>query len=59
MKTFRDIAEGVETKEQVAFLQREACSQIQGYFVGRPAPIEQYAQLIGRKPAADDKMLAG
>ena len=53
------VAEGVETKEQVAFLKREACSQIQGYFVGRPAPIEQYAQLVGRQPATDAKALAG
>jgi diguanylate cyclase (GGDEF)-like protein/PAS domain S-box-containing protein len=53
------VAEGVETEEQVAFLRREACSQIQGFFVGRPAPIEQYAQLVGRPPAADLKALAG
>jgi diguanylate cyclase (GGDEF)-like protein/PAS domain S-box-containing protein len=53
------VAEGVETKEQVAFLQREACSQIQGYFVGRPAPIDQYAECVGRAPTADAKALAG
>jgi len=53
------VAEGVETKEQVAFLRREACSQMQGYFVGRPAPIERYAELVGRAPAADIRALAG
>jgi diguanylate cyclase (GGDEF)-like protein/PAS domain S-box-containing protein len=53
------VAEGVETKEQVAFLKREACSQIQGYFIGRPAPIEQYSKLVGRTPAADVEALAG
>jgi diguanylate cyclase (GGDEF)-like protein/PAS domain S-box-containing protein len=53
------VAEGVETKEQVDFLQREACSQIQGYFIGRPAPIDRYAVLIGRTLAADVKALAG
>ena len=53
------VAEGVETKEQLALLQREACNQIQGYFVGRPAPIELYAQLVGRVPVADLAALAG
>ena len=41
------VAEGVETKEQLAFLSREACDEIQGYLVGRPAPIESYSELVG------------
>ena len=36
------IAEGVETKEQLAFLARENCDEIQGYLIGRPKPIEAY-----------------
>ena len=44
------IAEGVETKSQLDFLAREACDQVQGYVVGRPLPIEDYADLIGRLP---------
>ena len=42
------VAEGVETEAQLAFLSREACSEIQGYLIGRPQPIEMYAELIGR-----------
>ena len=43
------LAEGVETQEQLAFLSNEACDEVQGYFVGRPFPIDHYAQMIGRE----------
>ncbi len=52
------LAEGVETKEQLAFLTREACNQVQGYLIGRPYPIEQYLELVGR-PAAVKSQVAG
>jgi predicted signal transduction protein with EAL and GGDEF domain len=42
------VAEGVETQEQLSFLADEGCDAVQGYFIGRPAPIGQYAALIGR-----------
>ncbi len=42
------VAEGVETNEQLAFLKREACDEMQGYLVGRPEPIEEYACVVGR-----------
>ena len=45
------VAEGVETEEQLNFLADEQCSEIQGYFVGRPRPIAEYADVVGRKPA--------
>src|SRR5579863_9541429 len=44
------LAEGVETADQLAFLTRESCDEVQGYFVGRPFPIEHYAEIIGREP---------
>jgi diguanylate cyclase (GGDEF)-like protein/PAS domain S-box-containing protein len=43
------IAEGVETAAQLAFLVSEACSEVQGYLIGRPRPIEEQAELVGRK----------
>jgi diguanylate cyclase (GGDEF)-like protein/PAS domain S-box-containing protein len=45
------VAEGVETKEQLAFLASESCDQVQGYFIGKPAPIQQYADLVGHARA--------
>jgi diguanylate cyclase (GGDEF)-like protein/PAS domain S-box-containing protein len=44
------VAEGVETKEQLQFLAGEKCNEVQGYFVGRPKPIAEYAEAVGRKP---------
>jgi diguanylate cyclase (GGDEF)-like protein len=42
------LAEGVETNDQLAFLSREGCNEMQGYLVGRPAKIENYAEVVGR-----------
>jgi diguanylate cyclase (GGDEF)-like protein/PAS domain S-box-containing protein len=41
------LAEGVETKAQLDFLAKERCDEVQGYLIGRPQPIEHYADLIG------------
>jgi EAL domain-containing protein (putative c-di-GMP-specific phosphodiesterase class I) len=49
------VAEGVETEEQRAFLAGEQCSEIQGYLVGRPKPIAEYAAVVGRKPQPSRK----
>ena len=36
------IAEGVETKEQRDWLEREGCLQYQGYYFGRPVPVAAF-----------------
>lgn len=53
------IAEGVETAEQLSFLSREACDQVQGYFVGRPEPIDHYAEIVGRAAPPPAKLAKG
>ena len=35
------ICEGVETEEQVRFLQEIGCSKLQGFYYGRPVPVEE------------------
>jgi diguanylate cyclase (GGDEF)-like protein/PAS domain S-box-containing protein len=43
------VAEGVETREQLSFLTSEDCDAVQGYLIGKPLPIGQYAALVGRR----------
>jgi diguanylate cyclase (GGDEF)-like protein/PAS domain S-box-containing protein len=40
------IAEGVETIEQLAFLQAHGCDEGQGYYFSRPSPAQQFASLL-------------
>jgi diguanylate cyclase (GGDEF)-like protein len=46
------IAEGVETKEQLDFLNRIGCDQYQGYFCSPPVPPAELEALVTRKLAA-------
>jgi diguanylate cyclase (GGDEF)-like protein len=39
-------AEGVETEEQMRFLQAHDCDRVQGYLVARPLPGEQVLELL-------------
>jgi len=38
------IAEGVETNDELRFLQEESCDEVQGYLLGRPAAIGSFRQ---------------
>ncbi|MDB5433140.1 MAG: diguanylate phosphodiesterase [Caulobacter sp.] len=47
------VAEGVETVEQLDFLRAENCAEVQGYHIGRPAPlaaVEGWTSLHGIAP---------
>jgi len=44
------IAEGVETDAELAFLTKETCDEVQGFLIGKPRPIVDYAALIGKEP---------
>lgn len=50
------LAEGVETLGELKFLDAEACEIGQGYYIGRPALIEEFGELTGVvAPAAGSK----
>jgi diguanylate cyclase (GGDEF)-like protein len=51
-------AEGVETAEQLRFLSEESCSEIQGFLIGRPSPIESYSDMVGRGGAVKQRTAA-
>jgi diguanylate cyclase (GGDEF)-like protein len=44
------LAEGVESEEQRAFLNTEACAQAQGFLFGRPAPLSAISHLVYSSP---------
>lgn len=43
------LAEGVETQAQHGVLMKEGCDEAQGYLIGRPLPIAEYADLVGNQ----------
>jgi diguanylate cyclase (GGDEF)-like protein len=45
------VAEGVETRAQIEELQRHGCSEVQGYLIGKPLPIDQYLDIVGASAA--------
>jgi EAL domain-containing protein (putative c-di-GMP-specific phosphodiesterase class I) len=40
------IAEGVETKEQMEYLRRERCDEIQGYIFSKPVTPEEVSEMV-------------
>lgn len=43
------VAEGVETREQLAFLRESGCHTVQGYYFSRPISAEEYAKMLASK----------
>jgi EAL domain-containing protein (putative c-di-GMP-specific phosphodiesterase class I) len=42
----RVVAEGVETREELAFLERHQCDEAQGYYFSRPVAAPDFAKLL-------------
>jgi EAL domain-containing protein (putative c-di-GMP-specific phosphodiesterase class I) len=45
----RTIAEGVETAEQLAFLESRGCDEVQGFLFSRPLPPEQITEMLASR----------
>jgi EAL domain-containing protein (putative c-di-GMP-specific phosphodiesterase class I) len=48
----RVVAEGIETREQLEFLQIHGCPVGQGFYFSRPVPAQEFAKLLERDMAA-------
>jgi EAL domain-containing protein (putative c-di-GMP-specific phosphodiesterase class I) len=53
------IAEGVETESERSFLWQEGCTEIQGFLIGHPLPISDYASLVQGSPGSPQAALTG
>lgn len=42
----RVVAEGVETQDELSFLQSHNCEEAQGYYFSRPVPAQKFAKLL-------------
>jgi diguanylate cyclase (GGDEF)-like protein/PAS domain S-box-containing protein len=54
--SLRVIAEGVETAEELAFLQAHGCEEAQGYYFSRPIPATAFASLLKSRPFIEGAM---
>jgi EAL domain-containing protein (putative c-di-GMP-specific phosphodiesterase class I) len=43
---FTVVAEGVESKEQVDYLRLHSCDQYQGFYINKPMPAEEFADVV-------------
>lgn len=47
------VAQGVETREQAEFLREHACDELQGFYLNRPLPPDEFAKLLLADDAED------
>ncbi|MFW6193626.1 MAG: putative bifunctional diguanylate cyclase/phosphodiesterase [Gemmatimonadota bacterium] len=48
------VAHGVETEEQADFLREQACNQVQGFYFNRPAPADEFREVLRSEQAAEE-----
>ncbi|MHB1075213.1 putative bifunctional diguanylate cyclase/phosphodiesterase [Thiobacillus sp.] len=48
------VAQGVETKEQAEYLLQNACDEFQGFYLNKPVPADQIAELLRMQPERTD-----
>jgi EAL domain-containing protein (putative c-di-GMP-specific phosphodiesterase class I) len=48
------VAQGVETKEQADFVRRNACDVLQGFYLGKPVPADEFAEMVRADARAAD-----
>jgi diguanylate cyclase (GGDEF)-like protein/PAS domain S-box-containing protein len=53
----RVVAEGVETRGELEFLQTHLCDEAQGYYFSRPLPAEQFEAFLHDYPGEGDRRL--
>lgn len=44
------VAEGIETEDQLAYLQLVQCDTVQGYLLGKPQPLESLVEFLEKYP---------
>ena len=50
-------AEGVETQQQLSYLHREGCTEVQGYYYSKPKPIGEILEIIKSGFGAETTLL--
>ncbi|MDP2152077.1 MAG: EAL domain-containing protein [Methylotenera sp.] len=53
------IAEGVETEGQLGYLARHGCNEMQGYFLSRPIPPDEFSMLLRTFPGLPTRRQGG
>jgi diguanylate cyclase (GGDEF)-like protein len=48
------VAQGVETKEQADYLRRNSCDEFQGFYLNKPVPADQMAELLRTQSVITD-----